>query len=116
MNKRLLISTFVHGGVHLCMMYVYAPHYIYCLYVVCGVATSVWNHGCTSQIARWTDRGVMVVAVLFHLLYFGNRYLTTCIVSTFLLSKLQTCTVCRDVLHIATHSCATVSNFHVFAS
>lgn len=116
MNKRLLVSSIVHGGVHLGMMYMYTPHNVYCLYVVCGIATSMWNHGGRSEIARWTDRIVMIFAVLLHLVYFGNRYLTTCIVSTFLFSKLQKDPVWRDVLHIATHSCATISNFHVFSS
>jgi len=78
-NRVLLYSSLICGGIHL----VYPSHLVvHRMAMMSGVMTSIWNHGTTSPIAKWTDRGMMMVAVIVHVRMY-HHYLATlyCIVA-----------------------------------
>lgn len=69
MNFVLLYSSVLNGIVcMLLQLLFYFPEYDV-LYVITnlGIFTSIWNHGTTLDIAKWSDRICMVICVLVYI-------------------------------------------------
>lgn len=116
-NNTLFYSSVVSLWVHMWLFsWVTAfPHPW--LHYTC-VGTSLWNHGFTSEVAKWTDRAMITVCV-GHNLYWLSVYnhhivswigiiLTVQGVSFYFVSKM---TKQYEILfHLVSHVCATCSN------
>ena len=61
-NPQLHASTLVLGFLHLLLLALLprVPR-LFALNIVCGVFASLWNHGTTSAVAKWADRGMMAL-------------------------------------------------------
>lgn len=67
-NNTLCVSSIVCGIVH---MVAFSKHlrfynnsavFLFSMYTV-GIATSIWNHGTTSELSKWADRSFMILGV-----------------------------------------------------
>ena len=87
---------------------------------IAAIVTSIWNHGTTSLISKWTDRIVVTYAiykdyVMIQLLFRDNVDKIPCIIilitsiSCFIVSKLyHTLSFYRFLCHILSHIIATL--------
>jgi len=84
-----------------------------------GLGTSIWNHGTTSEIAKWTDR-MVVGACVGHNLYWMSAYrhqkgawmgmvMTLNGVSFYFVSKMVK-KKHQIMFHVISHVCATCSD------
>jgi hypothetical protein len=117
-NKTLLYSSLVSFVVHLWLFsWVSAfPHPW--LHYAC-IGTSIWNHGFTSDLAKWTDRAMITVCVGHNVYwlsmynhYIGSwvgRLLTFHGVLFYFVSKMVVAQY-QIRLHLLSHVCATCSN------
>jgi hypothetical protein len=118
-NKILLSSSLMSVIVHIVLFSIvseFPQPWIYCL----CLTTSVWNHGLTSTLAKWTDRVLVVVCVSHNIIWFytcshhpwswWGAFLTLNGVSFYLVSKMFECPKKRTYLHMVSHVCATLSN------
>ncbi len=62
-NRTLLASAVLCTTLHLCALIAAPPHPVYAAFLLTACATSIWNHGTTSTVARIADRAVMVAGV-----------------------------------------------------
>jgi hypothetical protein len=69
MNVVLLYSSVLNGIVCGLLLYLfYFPEYNVLYFVtILGIFTSVWNHGTTLDIAKWSDRICMIVCFLVYI-------------------------------------------------
>lgn len=116
-NKTLLFSSVCSLVVHVWLFsWVLAfPHPW--LYYTC-IGTSLWNHGFTNELAKWTDRGMITVCVGHNLywLFMYNHHIVSWIgtiltvhgVSFYFVSKLIK--PYQIIFHVVSHVCATCSN------
>ena len=86
MNRFLFYCSFVYGVFLLLLLLLCKSSSIGILEVliIVGIATSIWNHGCTNHMALLCDRLVMVVGfiILFRLLdshYIPLLLVTACL-------------------------------------
>ena len=69
-NKVLLASSLLLALVYLAILLSAAPlPRLFFYTVLCGMASSVINHACTSPLAKWLDRALMVAGALADLAY-----------------------------------------------
>lgn len=68
-NPVLFQSACILGSVHIAAIALYNPPRIFATNMIIGVLTSVWNHGMTHELAKWSDRGVMGVGMVIDLYY-----------------------------------------------
>jgi hypothetical protein len=85
-----------------------------------GLGTSIWNHGMTSQVAKWTDRVIVGVCV-GHNLYWLSAYrhqkgawmgmvMTLNGVFFYFVSKRRMKKKLQIMFHVISHVCATCSD------
>ena len=55
-NPRLCVSATLLGLLHVLGLLLFPCPRVYAITLVLAVATSVWNHGTTSECAKWSDR------------------------------------------------------------
>ena len=69
-NHVLFASSLFFGFLHLALILFFQPVPLLFSYgVLCGVFSSLWNHGSTSDIAKWSDRIMMVVGAVVDFAY-----------------------------------------------
>ncbi len=117
-NKTLLYSSFLSLLVHM-LLFSYISTFPHpWLHYTC-VGTSIWNHGFTSKIAKWTDRAMITVCV-GHNMYWLSMYnchitswigmsLTINAVAFYFISKIVR-NHYQIIFHFISHVCATFSN------
>lgn len=55
-NQLLAKTSMAFGALNIAFMLFWnTRHYLMAVYIV-GIATSIWNHGTTSNLAKWADR------------------------------------------------------------
>ena len=77
-NPILLKTSCFFGLAHFIAMYIYQETLpqIYCTILTIGILTSIWNHGTTSEIAKWGDRiciALAVMSAIYHITLFSYR-------------------------------------------
>lgn len=108
----LLYSSVVCGGIHLVYPSQLVVHRVA---MISGVMTSIWNHGTTSPIAKWTDRGMMIVAAIVHVrMYHHYLPIMYCIVA-YLLAKIVPDKTAGNAIHASTHVVATIYNLRILS-
>jgi hypothetical protein len=64
-NPRLFASSLVLGFLHLLLLLLHQPvPRIFAVNVLCGIFSSIWNHGATLEVAKWSDRTMMAVGAV----------------------------------------------------
>lgn len=117
-NRTLLYSSIVSFLVHLWLFSWISTFPHPWLHYTC-VGTSIWNHGFTNKIAKWTDRAIITVCV-GHNLYWLSMYhcyitswmgmiLTINAVLFYFVSKIVKHQY-QIMFHFISHVCATCSN------
>ena len=117
-NKTLFYSSVVSLLIHLWLFSWVSTFPHPWLHYTC-VGTSIWNHGFTSEIAKWTDRA-MITTCVGHNLYWLSMYnhhiaswlgmiLTVNGVSFYFVSKIVKQQF-QIMFHFISHVCATCSN------
>lgn len=69
MNFVLLYSSVLNGIACICLQLLfYFPEYDVLYFITnLGIFTSIWNHGTTLDIAKWSDRICMVICFLVYI-------------------------------------------------
>eukprot|EP00011_Vannellida_sp_DIVA3-517-6-12_P002475 CAMPEP_0114606962 /NCGR_PEP_ID=MMETSP0168-20121206/1829_1 /TAXON_ID=95228 ORGANISM="Vannella sp., Strain DIVA3 517/6/12" /NCGR_SAMPLE_ID=MMETSP0168 /ASSEMBLY_ACC=CAM_ASM_000044 /LENGTH=97 /DNA_ID=CAMNT_0001817837 /DNA_START=173 /DNA_END=466 /DNA_ORIENTATION=- len=91
-----------------------------------AVATSVWNHGTTSGLAKWADRGTIACAVVVDALYIavlpaaqlavGSLLVVAGITCYFMAKSAIKAGQSGDRYHLASHCVGTLLNVIVILS
>lgn len=63
-NPVLFASSLFFAFLHLALILYFQPPLAFSYCILCGVFSSVWNHGTTSDVAKWSDRGMMAVGAI----------------------------------------------------
>lgn len=71
-NSILFASSLFFAFLHLALIIFYRPPLTLSYSVLCGVFSSLWNHGTTSEIAKWSDRGMMAVGAIIDFAYLAT--------------------------------------------
>ena len=75
-NSILFRSSSFFALIHFIAMYLYqetVPR-VYCTILIIGILTSLWNHGTTSEVAKWGDRICVALGVLNDLYHISIFY------------------------------------------
>lgn len=123
-NFVLLVSACTFGSLHLWMIYYYQLDVLLTTIYSVGVITSILNHGLTSTILKWSDRGWMTIGTLVDCLYLStlpNKQIGYFFVATnishFLLAKgvifLTRVQSLGNVPHLITHLGTTLLHLHM---
>lgn len=121
-NYILLISSMVCGVIHLAYILYsfifrtpFLPKCVFMTYMI-GILTSIWNHGSTSQMAKWIDRIWIYFGVLIdiHLCLFviSPQYMMGCIIAysvCYIVAKKTKYTI----FHVGTHIWATLLHIYI---
>jgi hypothetical protein len=124
-NQRLFRSALVCGFIHfLAIAYWNGPTILLIIYGF-GAGTSIWNHGVTSEYAKWADRMMMAVGALMDMLWIlaytnelqrcSGLSMLACAVGLYFLEKLNSFRkwpVPQDFLHQSSHYLITIN--HLF--
>jgi hypothetical protein len=92
-NWFLFLSSCGFGSLHLLLLYYFQPHSVLLVgSILCGVTTSIWNHGVTSKIAMYADRLMMWVGCLINVrlisqLVTSSRYMVQLVCYGLLISS-----------------------------
>jgi len=116
MNLILLKSSYYFGIIHLIFMFITSSKDIVLnLNIIFGISTSIINHGTTSDMAKYSDRIMMIIGVFIDI-YLINNHLYICYytlvlsVSSFFLSKYTMNRILSLYLHIMSHFFLTVTH------
>ena len=72
-NPVLFASSLFLAFVHLALILAQQPlPRLFSFTVLCGTFSSIWNHGTTSEIAKWTDRSMMAVGAVVDFAYLSS--------------------------------------------
>ena len=118
-NQVLLQSSIIHGLILLIVIaltYEKIPKWML-IGIVLIIATSCWNHGTTNRLAMYCDRSVtgIIAAIILYVLLTTilpySEYVGYGIILAALLwlSSYQYPRKCRNQLHFAAHTIATIS-------
>ena len=119
-NSVLFTSSLFLGFLHMVLIVLYQPvPPILALTITCGTFSSIWNHGVTSEIAKWTDRGIMVIGTAVDFIYIivipdteAQRTLLLALLSTALAGySLAKNTVGGNLPHLLAHICLSFTHF-----
>ncbi len=69
-NLRCLKSALVFGYFHMLalVLWPHTPH-VFAVSITSAIFTSIWNHGFTSEVAKWADRVMIGVAATLDMHY-----------------------------------------------
>lgn len=115
-NTILCVSSLVFMIVHQCLFW-YVPSFPQLwLYQIC-LWTSIWNHGTTSFVAKWSDRLMVYIGITHSFYSFLFLYpswigliLTSNGMMFYMVSKTYDDPCMKNKYHIISHACATLSN------
>lgn len=68
-NYVLFLSSLFLGWMHMIGMVFSSTPTLFKLTVVTGVFASIWNHGTTTDIAKWLDRLLMIMGAIIDTIY-----------------------------------------------
>ena len=68
-NPLLFKSSLICGGIHVLLVIGWGAPFLLSLCYTIGVITSIWNHGTTSELAKWSDRVFIAIAVIVDIVY-----------------------------------------------
>lgn len=125
-NPLLFRSACLLGSLHVVLVLLYEIPFFLALAYLCAVATSVWNHGTTSGLAKWTDRFTIVCAVIVDSMYIAvmpaaqlclGAVLVVAGVSCYFMAKAAIRSgQSGDPYHVLSHCFGTVLNIIVIIS
>jgi len=119
-NSVLFTSSLFLGFIHMALIMFYQPvHRILAFTIICGTFSSIWNHGVTSEIAKWTDRGIMVVGTAVDFIYIivipateAQRTLLITLISTAIAGySFSKITIRGNLPHILAHICLSFAHY-----
>jgi hypothetical protein len=114
-NPTLFVSAILCSALHSAAILWYQPPLPYTIFLASACATSMWNHGTTSTLAKWSDRAIMGIGlpVTFALAPTSAlQALTVDIMLVYGLAKHRQSTP----LHIVAHILITFINLQILAS
>jgi hypothetical protein len=69
-NPVLFASSLFFAYLHLALILIFQPvPRLFSFTILSGVLSSIWNHGTTSELAKWSDRGAMAVGAAVDFAY-----------------------------------------------
>lgn len=71
-NHVLFASSLFLAFLHLSLVIYFKPPRAFAFSVLCGTFSSIWNHGVTNDVAKWSDRGMMAVGALVDFSYIAS--------------------------------------------
>jgi hypothetical protein len=114
---QLLKSSYYFGIIHFIFMIITSSkNTLLNLNIIIGIVTSIINHGTTSDIAKYSDRVMMIIGIFIDIyvinnhLYYICYYTLSLSIASFLLSKYITYTVLSLYFHILSHLFLTVTH------
>jgi hypothetical protein len=119
-NSVLFTSSLFLGFLHMALIIFYQPvPRILAFTITCGTFSSIWNHGVTSEIAKWTDRGIMVIGTTVDFIYIivvnateAQRTLLITLMSTALAGyTFAKITIGGNLPHLLAHICLSFAHF-----
>ena len=129
-NSILLKTSCFFGLVHFIAMYLYqetVPR-LYCTILTIGILTSIWNHGTTSELAKWGDRlwiALGVISDVYHISLFTYRPNSSIVFSVITLAIIcyfrakshekKNEPLLRDFCHSSCHMIATAAHVTIIA-
>ena len=129
-NSVLFKTSFFFGLIHFIAMYLYqetVPR-VYCTILTIGILTSLWNHGTTSEVAKWGDRLWIALGVLndlYHISIFSYRPNSLIVLSVIVLAIVcyfrakfhegKKDFISRDFCHASCHMVATAAHVTIIA-
>jgi len=80
-NRILFASSVICGLLHILAMIMFAPPNILLITFLCGSISSIYNHGSTKNLAKWTDRIVMVIGMIIEFFFASNTHVVLILIS-----------------------------------
>lgn len=119
-NQHLFYSSLCSWIIHQLIFFMIPMFPHRWIYDMC-LLTSLWNHGTTSSIAKWMDRSCIGVCVLHNMYCVSHSsslsptglFFTVHGVVFYFLSKTFVKQHQRNLCHVISHGCATISNIVV---
>lgn len=111
-NSVLLMSGAYASLLHFVSFLYYGTPLPHVAFQTASCLTTVWNHGTTSDVAKWSDRAMMAAAVLYHLRYDPAWFVVWTAVPAYFAAKATG----DDRWHIAAHAAATWGNLNALAA
>lgn len=68
-NKELFLTSYLMLIAHTFALFIYHPPFLIFIIYMIGPLVSIWNHGVSSIIAKYTDRFIMIIGYFIDLLY-----------------------------------------------
>ena len=69
-NPVLFASSLFLAFIHLALILAQQPlPRVFSFTVLCGTFSSIWNHGTTTEVAKWSDRSMMAVGAVVDFAY-----------------------------------------------
>jgi hypothetical protein len=111
-NDRLFRSGALALLVHLAGFWAHQPPPAHIAFITAGCLTTLWNHGTTTEAAKWGDRLMMAACVLYHLRYEPRLIVLWTAVPAYFAAKITG----DDRWHLVSHACATWGNLNAMAA
>ncbi len=112
-NKVLLISAICSSICHLAAILLtpLIQSIYYILFIILALSTSIWNHGVTSNIAKWSDRLVMGFGTIITYLIVPDKalYGLPIIIASYFGAKISN----NNLYHIIAHITITIINIYI---
>jgi len=113
-NTTLFVSAAISSAIHAAAILWTQPPLPYAIFLAAGCVTGLWNHGTTSDLAKWSDRTMMWTGL--PLTFFiaptpALQVLTLCIVPAYGTAKRFRCTAA----HVAAHILITFIHLQILA-